>query len=97
MANDTRAMIDGMLAQLEQSGGEMDGLSLDDLKAAMSHPEAPAMIQEIFEADERSVKEGEVAPDFTLSRLGGPQAGESVTLSATLGERPIALIFGSYT
>ena len=37
---------------------------------------------------------GRRAPDFTLPRLGG---SDSVTLSDFAGERPVALIFGSYT
>ena len=40
------------------------------------------------------VKEGTVAPDFTLKPPGG---GNSVTLSSFRGKRPVALIFGSYT
>ncbi len=39
-------------------------------------------------------REGEVAPDFTLSPPGG---GEAVTLSSFAGDKPVALIFGSYT
>jgi hypothetical protein len=38
--------------------------------------------------------EGAVAPDFTLQRLGSDGA---VTLSSFAGDRPVALVFGSYT
>ena len=43
MSNDpssdaTRQLIQGMLTRLEQSGVEMQGLALDDLADAMSHP-----------------------------------------------------------
>lgn len=38
--------------------------------------------------------EGEVAPDFTLAP---PEGGEPVTLSSFAGEKPVALVFGSYT
>ena len=38
--------------------------------------------------------EGRRAPDFTLS---SPDGGETVTLSSFAGDRPVALIFGSYT
>ena len=43
--------------------------------------------------------EGDLAPDFTLARLGEGPGGEAdaVTLSAHFGKRPVALIFGSYT
>ena len=37
---------------------------------------------------------GELAPDFTLKTLDG---AEEVTLSSYKGQRPVALIFGSYT
>jgi len=38
--------------------------------------------------------EGDVAPDFRLEPMHG---GEPVTLSSHAGEKPVALIFGSYT
>ncbi|MDP8929984.1 MAG: hypothetical protein M3O70_15805 [Actinomycetota bacterium] len=41
------------------------------------------------------VSEGDVAFDFVLPRLDAP--GDVVRLSAFAGERPVALIFGSYT
>jgi peroxiredoxin len=37
---------------------------------------------------------GDPAPDFTLSRL---DRKGSVTLSSHRGERPVVLVFGSYT
>ena len=40
------------------------------------------------------LKVGDVAPDFTLKSLDGP---EQVTLSDFRGKRPVVLIFGSYT
>jgi len=39
-------------------------------------------------------KVGTVAPDFSLSP---PDGGEAVTLSSFKGDKPVALIFGSYT
>jgi hypothetical protein len=39
-------------------------------------------------------KEGDMAPDFTLIDSSGT---ESVTLSDFRGEKPVALIFGSFT
>lgn len=47
------------------------------------------------ERESRAPIVGQLAPDFELPRLGdspGP-----VKLSAFRGERPVALIFGSYT
>ena len=37
---------------------------------------------------------GELAPDFTLTTI---DKTADVTLSSYIGERPVALIFGSYT
>jgi len=39
-------------------------------------------------------KVGEPAPDFTLSDIHGSR---QVTLSEFRGERPVALVFGSFT
>ena len=41
---------------------------------------------------------GEPAPDFTLPYLPGRGGGaQAMTLSDHFGNRPVALIFGSYT
>ena len=43
-------------------------------------------------------KVGELAPDFELPLLGRPgMPGTTVRLSALRGERPVALVFGSFT
>ncbi len=56
-----------------------------------SQPEAIATLC----ARERfALRAGDDAPDFTLSPPGG---GEPFTLSSMRGERPVALVFGSYT
>jgi hypothetical protein len=39
-------------------------------------------------------KAGDLAPDFNLSDISGT---ESITLSDFRGEKPVALIFGSFT
>jgi peroxiredoxin len=44
--------------------------------------------------DQQAPKVGDTAPDFTLSDVAGQ---ESVTLSHFRGQKPVALIFGSYT
>jgi hypothetical protein len=41
------------------------------------------------------LSDGDVAVDFALPRLDA--AGEGVRLSDFVGQRPVALIFGSYT
>ena len=40
------------------------------------------------------LREGDQAPDFTLNMMDGD---ETVTLSSFHGDRPVALVFGSYT
>jgi hypothetical protein len=94
---DVDAMIEALRGQLEAEGAEMEGLSLDDLRDAISHPKAAAHVAEAMALDAQSVKAGDPAPDFALPRLGGSKAGEVVTLSSHFGTRPVALIFGSYT
>jgi len=94
---DIDAMIEAVRAQLEAQGVDLQGLSLEELRNAMSHPKAAAQIAALMALEATSVQAGDPAPDFTLPRLGGPKAGEPVTLSSHFGKRPVALIFGSYT
>lgn len=94
---DVDAMIEAFRAQLEAQGLTLQGLSLEDLRDAASHPQAAEEIARIMAREAGSVQVGDPAPDFTLPRLGATKARESVTLSSCLGERPVALIFGSYT
>ena len=97
MADDTtRRMIEGMLAQLEKEN--MAGLSLDDLRDAMMAPGAAETVAELMPIEAASVKPGEPAPDFELPWLpGSGLEGETLRLSSHFGERPVALVFGSYT
>jgi hypothetical protein len=78
---------------------EMAGLSIDDLADAMSHPLAKEVVAELLPLEAASVQQGERAPDFSLPWLPGQgkAEGESFTLSSRAGQRPVALIFGSYT
>jgi len=98
---DVARMLEAMRAQLErdEAAGELAGIGLDDLAAAISHPKAPEVIGEIMAIEAGCVQEGDSAPDFTLPWLGPPPAGagERFTLSSHFGARPVALIFGSYT
>jgi hypothetical protein len=87
---DVDAMIEAVRVQLESQGAELQGLSLDDLRDAMSHPQAAAQVVKLMALEASSVQVGDPAPDFSLSRLG-----ESET--SHFGKRPVALIFGSYT
>ena len=98
---DPQDMMDRMRAGLErdEADGKLAGLTVADLQDAMSHPRAAAVIAECSAADERSVKQGEPAPDFTLPWLPGSAGSEAatLTLSSRFGKRPVALVFGSYT
>lgn len=53
-----------------------------------------AMREEQKAQEKYAPKIGEQAPDFTLYDPNGEQA---VTLSELVGEKPIALVFGSFT
>lgn len=44
--------------------------------------------------DRQAPKAGDMAPDFTLTDSSGT---DTVTLSQFRGEKPVALVFGSYT
>ncbi len=55
-------------------------------------PQKAAPIQELLRGVD-TIFTGSQAPDFTLKS----PAGREVTLSQYRGERPVALIFGSYT
>ena len=65
----------------------------------MSHPKAAEVIGTLMEREAPSVQQGQSAPNFTLPWLSqdDKSQGESMTLSDHFGQRPVALIFGSYT
>lgn len=93
--------------------GEQGFLSLDDLKERFrpptekeiekhrakraDRPSPSTLVVALNNQELGSLKPGpklnDVAPDFTLKSL----AGEEVTLSKEVGEKPIVLIFGNFT
>ena len=96
--DDTRKMISDMTTAIE--GQDLPGLSLEEIEDAMSHPLAAETVAKLLPLEKTSVQEGEPAPDFTLAYLadgGDVGQGQTVTLSQHFGNRPVALIFGSYT
>ncbi len=95
--DDFEARKAGILDQV--SDGEMQGLSKADLEAAMSHPKAAETVAELIPLEATSVQQGEPARDFELPFLPGQGGGdgERLCLSERFAERPVALIFGSYT
>lgn len=76
--------------------GRLGDLDLGKLDEALAHPKASKVIAELLKLDAASVAAGEMAPDFNLPFLAQPD-GERVALSAQRGQRPVALVFGSYT
>ncbi|MEE2673178.1 MAG: hypothetical protein VX466_05240 [Myxococcota bacterium] len=87
-----------MMKRLDDDEVEMEGLDLDGLKAAISHPKALETLAKWMPFEATSVQPGEPAPDFSVPYMPG-HGGESdaMTLSSHFGSRPVALIFGSYT
>ncbi len=94
---DIKQLMTDMITQLESDGAQMEGLSIDDLREAVSHPMAADTIAASLEIEAASVQQGAAAPDFCLPYLSADLAGKSQRLSEHFGERPVALIFGSYT
>ncbi len=88
-----------MFERLAADGEEMAGLTQDDLADAMSHPLANEVVKELMPLELSSVQQGEPARDFELPFLPGHggQEGETIRLSDRFADRPVALIFGSYT
>ena len=97
---DTKALMEDIRKQLgDRAPADMGKFDTDDLADAVAHPEAPAVIAELMEREKQSVSQGEPAPDFKLPWLpgSGQGSGSGLTLSDHFGDRPVALIFGSYT
>jgi hypothetical protein len=94
---DIRQLFEDLKAQMERDGQKMEGLGFDDLRDAMSHPEAPGEVARILGREQSGIVVGDPAPDFELPRLPGPHGDGRVRLSDHFGKRPVALIFGSYT
>ena len=65
---------------------------INDAKFIMNYRVRAVPIQK--ELNRHAPKDGDTAPDFTLFDSSGT---ESITLSAFQGEKPVALVFGSFT
>ena len=98
---DLAAMKEQVQASLEANPGDdgMNGMDVDDLMDAMSHPKAASVVQSLIALEPQAVQQDQPAPDFNLPWLSGqgPDGSTSLTLSSHFGKRPVALIFGSYT
>ena len=65
---------------------------LDDFKFMLRYRSEHMGTQK--ELDARAPREGDMAPDFTLTDVSGTR---TVTLSDFRGKKPVALVFGSFT
>ena len=66
---------------LDEAGGDLNGMSRQAMEVVVLR-------------DEMGPNVGEVPPDFDLKLVGSE---EWVRLSSFKGQKPVALIFGSYT
>jgi len=58
------------------------------------HENIRTALESLVARDEMGPKIGETPPDFNLKRMGSE---ERIRLSSFQGQRPVGLIFGSYT
>jgi peroxiredoxin len=65
---------------------------VDDVKFILQFRMKYTKLQK--DLDRKAPRAGDMAPDFTLSDVTG---NESVRLSDFRGQKPVALVFGSYT
>ncbi len=90
-----RGMVRDVQAERKMTGRLQPNLR-EELGARLT--ESPPGIRGALEAliarDETGPKVGEQPPDFFLKLKGSP---ERVRLSGFRGQRPVALVFGSYT
>jgi len=92
---------DAAFRNLDRDGnGVIDATDFDPARAPPARPPArpPAPRVSPPAAGNRAAKlpqPGDLAPDFELPMLG--MKGTTVKLSSFRGDRPVALIFGSYT
>jgi hypothetical protein len=64
----------------------------DDFRSIFKYRKEHMDVQK--ELDSKAPRAGDLAPDFTLTDVSGER---TVTLSDFRGEKPVALVFGSFT
>lgn len=79
---------------LRKNLSEKDFSRMMAFTAGMQPERRAVMLKFIAERETLAPPVGTEAPDFKLPRLGG---GGPVQLSSLRGQKPVALIFGSYT
>jgi hypothetical protein len=76
------------------------GMLFSRIREGMSPKDSPLTLEDVMTSPDYrdlmtpAVDEGDLAPDFELQRVEGDG---TVRLSALSAERPVALVFGSYT
>ena len=85
---------DDFQALLKKHLSEKDLTRMMEFNNAMPVERRGSFMQFLAERETHAPAVGSEAPDFELSKLG---SNERVRLSAFRGEKPVALIFGSYT
>ena len=76
------------------SGGQIPAREMLDAISDHLSGDLRQAMEAVVARDEMGPQVGEVPLDFNLKRLG---SDERVRLSSFTGQRPVALIFGSYT
>ena len=76
------------------------GMLLSRIREGMAPKDSPLTLEDVMSSPDYrdlmtpAVDEGDLAPDFELFRVDGDG---SVWLSGLCAEKPVALVFGSYT
>ena len=82
------------LQKLKEHLSEKDFIRMQSWLGGLADAERAEVMQFIFDRETRAPAVGDEAPDFDLPLLDG---SGRVRLSTFRGDRPVALIFGSYT
>jgi hypothetical protein len=90
-----REFIDDYWAKRKaSSGGQMLAREMLEAVGAGLTDVARQAMKAVVQRDEMGPNAGDVPPDFNLKLMG---SGDRVRLSSFKGQKPVALIFGSYT
>jgi hypothetical protein len=78
----------------------LPGMLLSRIREGMAPKDSPLTLEDVMTSPDYrdlmtpAVSEGDRAPDFELQRIEG---GGTVRLAELCAEKPVALVFGSYT
>lgn len=99
LSDQDRSVYRGMVREVQaerKTSGRLQPNLREELGARLTEslPGIRGALQALIARDETGPKVGDQPPDFFLKRQG---TSERVRLSGFRGQRPVALIFGSYT